>query len=966
MLLIPLAAYGAKYFDDVFSSTFRSNGSNIATSGVFRLANTETIGWRNNANNGNLLLSVDSSDRLLFNGVLLPSLASSSFTDNGFFIVDDGDSTKKLAFQSSGISTGTTRTLTVPDLSGTIALTSGAQTFTSKTIDGDDNTVQDLPVTALKTNVAYAFGFLSFNGSGVPGATKAVPNGVVVGDTDTQTLTNKTLTSPTINTPTTDVVTWDDQASTPSNPASGYYKSYFKSDGKLYKLNSGGVETEIGSGSGGAGTNDKREYISNGKAETDATGWSTYADAAATSPVDGTGGSPNVTVARTTTSSEIIRETASFKLAKDAANRQGQGVSYDFTVDPHDYKASRAVVISFDYKTTANYASDDIIVSVYDKDAATLLPCYPSNGTDSTGKVKAATNGTRFLCTFFPTTITSDDYRLIFHVATTNATAYDFIFDAVHAGPDSPIPGALMVDLGTQAWTDNQTNATTSVRVQREGSYVYITGEITWTGAGSSNLQITIPTEYTGDAGIYNFAGGTIHYPVGIAMMQDTSAGAYRHGEVNLVSNVNLLNIYLYDSSGTYANLTNPDATTPWTWASGDKVTFHAKWRVSNWAATTAVSSAEATFSTIKVRYETAAGQSIPNNSATIVDFGTKIKDDYNAVTTGSSWKFTASKSGQVFVNASALFTASSAWAANEYMRLFVYKNGVAQPYLCTKVAESSTASLNLGCNGSMTVSMSAGDYIDVRAIQTSGGSLALASDNNANYVDIFFLPDFSTFGIVPGGPPTVTLLTSGTGATYTKPPAARYLKIRMVGGGGGGGGSGTAGGSAGATGGNTTFGSSLLTANGGTGGAGPGSAAGGTGGSVSVNSPAVGIVSMQGAPGGGAGFNQTANAAQLPGAAGGNSPFGGAGQNGYSGGGAAQSPTGYGSGGASGGGASTASHYTGGGGASGGYIEALITNPSATYTYTVGTAGGGGTAGTNGSTGYDGKAGVIIVEEYY
>jgi hypothetical protein len=46
------------------------------------------------------------------------------YSDATFRISDNGDATKKIAFQASGITTGTTRTLTVPDASGTIALTS--------------------------------------------------------------------------------------------------------------------------------------------------------------------------------------------------------------------------------------------------------------------------------------------------------------------------------------------------------------------------------------------------------------------------------------------------------------------------------------------------------------------------------------------------------------------------------------------------------------------------------------------------------------------------------------------------------------------------------------------------------------------------------------------------------------------------------------------------------------------------
>jgi len=45
------------------------------------------------------------------------------FSDANFLLYDNGDSTKNLQFQLSGISTGTTRTLTVPNANGTIATT---------------------------------------------------------------------------------------------------------------------------------------------------------------------------------------------------------------------------------------------------------------------------------------------------------------------------------------------------------------------------------------------------------------------------------------------------------------------------------------------------------------------------------------------------------------------------------------------------------------------------------------------------------------------------------------------------------------------------------------------------------------------------------------------------------------------------------------------------------------------------
>ena len=52
------------------------------------------------------------------------TLTNKSLQDSTTFFVDDADATKKLQFQLSGITTNTTRTLTVPNNSGTIALTS--------------------------------------------------------------------------------------------------------------------------------------------------------------------------------------------------------------------------------------------------------------------------------------------------------------------------------------------------------------------------------------------------------------------------------------------------------------------------------------------------------------------------------------------------------------------------------------------------------------------------------------------------------------------------------------------------------------------------------------------------------------------------------------------------------------------------------------------------------------------------
>lgn len=66
----------------VKSLYFKTRTSNNADSGQYRMARADVISWRNQANSGNLNLSVDSSDNLLFNGVPIV----------GSFTVDDTDS----------------------------------------------------------------------------------------------------------------------------------------------------------------------------------------------------------------------------------------------------------------------------------------------------------------------------------------------------------------------------------------------------------------------------------------------------------------------------------------------------------------------------------------------------------------------------------------------------------------------------------------------------------------------------------------------------------------------------------------------------------------------------------------------------------------------------------------------------------------------------------------------------------
>ncbi|QKF94437.1 hypothetical protein QKU48_gp0979 [Fadolivirus algeromassiliense] len=104
------------------------------------------------------------------------TLTNKSLVDASTYFVDDSDTTKKMQFQLSGITTATTRTITIPDLDTTLVGTNATQTLTNKTLT--------TPIISSISNTGTL--------------TLPTSTDTLVGRATTDTLTNKTLVDTTV------------------------------------------------------------------------------------------------------------------------------------------------------------------------------------------------------------------------------------------------------------------------------------------------------------------------------------------------------------------------------------------------------------------------------------------------------------------------------------------------------------------------------------------------------------------------------------------------------------------------------------------------------------------------------------------------------------------------------------------------------------------------------------------------
>jgi len=154
--------------------------TNGAWNSVFGLPRTTTVAGDlpyYSATDTPARLALGTTDYLLTAGASAPSWAAPEFKDTLFRVVDNADTTKKFAFECSSITAGSTRTATVPNASGTLAMIDLAQTWSAtQTIkdtqlnivdDGDVSKILAFQCSGISASTTRTIKIQDTNGSAV-------------------------------------------------------------------------------------------------------------------------------------------------------------------------------------------------------------------------------------------------------------------------------------------------------------------------------------------------------------------------------------------------------------------------------------------------------------------------------------------------------------------------------------------------------------------------------------------------------------------------------------------------------------------------------------------------------------------------------------------------------------------------------------------------------------------------------
>lgn len=547
---------------------YKSRTANVADAGQIRLARADVISFRNQANDGNLDLSVDASNNLLFNGVSLAGVATVSDTESIDLTLTGVDLTADLnlsAEPATGTNLKVLASMEADGLQLQLLKADGSTdgyldsadwtTFNSKQAAGNyitaltgdvvaagpgsvAATIQNDVITNAMINSAAAIAYskLDLSNSIVNADVNAaaaieyakldltggiistdVAAGAAIEYTKLEVLTaQRALVSSGAGYVSASAVTATElgylagvTSLVQTQLDAKVAKSTLTTKGDIFIATAASTITRLQAGSNGqvliadstttegarwgAAASGGINYITNTNFAADTAGWATYADAAGTQPVNGTGGAANITFTRDTNS--LVIGTTSGLITKDAANRQGEGVSYDFSIDtalkncPVKISNYLAASANFVFGSIDAVTPSDITVWIYDVTNSVLITPFPNTLTSNTGQFTAAFQAT-----------SSTSYRLIYHIGTTNAAAWTLALGNVEVGPQDTnfIPADSDWVGYTPTFTGLGTPTSVSFRYRKQGPNLEVEGRyISGSPTTATEMRISLPTGLT-------------------------------------------------------------------------------------------------------------------------------------------------------------------------------------------------------------------------------------------------------------------------------------------------------------------------------------------------------------------------------------------------------------------------------------------------------------------------------------
>lgn len=422
--------------------------------------------------------------------------------------------------------------------------------------------------------------------------------------------------------------------------------------------------------------------------------WVTYADPAGTAPVDGTGGAANSTFAVSTSSA--LRGTTNFLFTKNSgASRQGEGFSYDFSIDPSDQ--GKVLQISFEYLITSaagTYVDNDLSVWVYDVTNAALIQPAPTY-------IKNSTLIEKYACEF-QTSSSSTSYRLIVHIGgTTNSTA-TIRFSNFNLGPQAKLYGSPITDsVSVSGVTCNLTNTTVTARMKKLGDEAEFEVLLSATGAASgATIDITLP--YTIDTSKFTGSSANTRI-VGYGQADDFGVALYGPYSVSVFSSTVVRVRY---TNGTSTS-SDASATAPFSLASGDSVNVKFKVPILGWSSSVVMSSDADTRVVSMIGYK--SGSQALTAVATKVTFDTKTEDTHGAFDFTTNYRYTVQVPGTYTFRVATSFSTSSTGGISDFV---LRKNGSPVPGQTQYIPMSAT----LLSGGAVTFKATAvaGDYFEI------------------------------------------------------------------------------------------------------------------------------------------------------------------------------------------------------------------------------------------------------------